>query len=128
MLYEVKKVKFTLAQALGLCTGRTAHSGSRGIDLLLLDRGTRRGLRVSVTPRRPHFTPGNDPAPIVQEAEWAPGPVWTGAEHLPCTGIRSPDRPVRSQSLYRLSYPAHTLCYIPPNYFVCPHVPMSLTT
>ena len=24
------------------------------------------------------------------------------------TGIRSPDRPVRSQSLYRLSYPAHT--------------------
>ena len=24
------------------------------------------------------------------------------------TGIRSPDRPARSQSLYRLSYPAHT--------------------
>jgi hypothetical protein len=23
------------------------------------------------------------------------------------TGIRSPDRPARSQSLYRLSYPAH---------------------
>jgi hypothetical protein len=26
----------------------------------------------------------------------------------PHTGIRSPDRPARSQSLYRLSYPAHT--------------------
>jgi hypothetical protein len=26
-------------------------------------------------------------------------------------GIRSPDRPVRSQSLYRLSYPAHS-CHI----------------
>jgi len=31
---------------------------------------------------RPLFTPGKDPAPIVQEAEWAPGPVWTGAENL----------------------------------------------
>jgi hypothetical protein len=23
------------------------------------------------------FTPGKDPVPIVQEAGWAPGPVWT---------------------------------------------------
>jgi hypothetical protein len=37
---------------------------------------------------------------------WAPGPVWMGAENLAPTGIRSPDRPPRSQSLYRLSYPA----------------------
>jgi hypothetical protein len=28
-------------------------------------------------------------------------------ENLAPTGIRSPDRPARSQSLYRLSYPAH---------------------
>jgi hypothetical protein len=28
------KVKVTLVQALRLCTGRTAHSGSRGIALL----------------------------------------------------------------------------------------------
>jgi hypothetical protein len=28
-----------------------------------------------------------------------------GAENLASTGIRSPDRPSRSQSLYRLSYP-----------------------
>ena len=26
--------------------------------------------------------PGKDPVPIVQEAGWAPGPVWTGAENL----------------------------------------------
>jgi hypothetical protein len=26
--------------------------------------------------------PGKDPVPIVQEAGWAPGPVWTGAEEL----------------------------------------------
>jgi len=33
-------------------------------------------------PRPGRFTPGKDPAPIVQEAGWAPGPVWTGAENL----------------------------------------------
>jgi len=26
---------------------------------------------------------------------WAAGPVWTGAENLASTGIRSPDRPAR---------------------------------
>jgi len=26
--------------------------------------------------------PGKEPVPIVQEAGWAPGPVWTGAENL----------------------------------------------
>jgi hypothetical protein len=53
-----------------------------------------------------------------QEAGWAPGPVWTGGwvgpragvdgcgkSRPPPTGIRSPHRPARSQSLYRLSYP-----------------------
>ena len=33
------------------------------------------------------FTPGKDPVPIVQEAGWAPGPVWTGTENLAPTGI-----------------------------------------
>ena len=100
------KVKCPLVQALRLCKGRTAHGGSRGIALLFHDHGTSRGWGVSVTPR-PFFTPGKNPVPIVQEAGWAPGPVWTGAENLAPTGIRSPDRPARSQSLYRLSYPAH---------------------
>jgi hypothetical protein len=63
-------------------------------------------VRVSVTPR-PLINPGKDPVPIVQEAGWAPGPVWTGEENLAPIGIRSPDRPARSQSLYRLGYPAH---------------------
>jgi hypothetical protein len=61
---------------------------------------------VSVTPW-PLYTPGKDPVLIVQEAGWAPGPIWTNAENLAPTGIRSPDRPARSQSLHRLSYPAH---------------------
>ena len=56
---------------------------------------------------RPHLTPRKDPVPILQEAGWASGPVWTGAENLAPTGIRSPDRPARRQSLYRLRYPAH---------------------
>jgi hypothetical protein len=43
--------------------------------------------------------PGKDPVPFVQEAVWAPGPVWTGAENFAPTGIQSPDRPVRSEWL-----------------------------
>jgi hypothetical protein len=46
-----------------------------------------------------------DPVPIVQQPGWARGSVWTGAENLAPTGIRSPDHPARSESLYRLSYP-----------------------
>ena len=52
-------VKCTLVKALMLCTGRTAHRGSRGIAPLFLDHGTRRGWGVSVT-RQPLFTPGKD--------------------------------------------------------------------
>ena len=79
----------------------------RGITLLFLDRGTRRGLVFSSTPR-PHFTPGKDTVPILQEAGWAPVPVWTGGKSRPHRDS-IPDRPARSQSLYRLSYRAHTL-------------------
>jgi len=34
------------------------------------------------TPCPGRFTPGKDPVPIVWEAGWTPGPVWTGAENL----------------------------------------------
>ena len=61
---------------------------------------------VSNTPR-PHFTPGKDPVLILQEAGWAPGPVWTGGKSRH-HGDSIPDRPARSQLLYRLSYPSHT--------------------
>ena len=37
------------------------------------------------------------------------GSVWTGAENLAPTGIRSPDRSARSESLYPLSYPGPSL-------------------
>ena len=92
-------------QALRLYRGRTARRGSGSIVIVFLDHGTRRWWKVNVTPR-PLFTPKKDPVPLVQEVGWDPGPVWTGAENLDSTGIQSPDRPARSQSLHRLRYPA----------------------
>ena len=62
---------------------------------------------VSSTPR-PHFTLGKDTVPILQEAGWAPGPVWTGGKSRPHRDS-IPDRPARSQSLYQLSYRAHKI-------------------
>jgi len=56
-----------------------AQRVSRGIALLFHDHGTRRGLVVSSTPW-PHFTSGKDLVPIVQEAGWAPRPVWMGGK------------------------------------------------
>jgi len=53
------------------------------------------GWVVNTTPR-PLYPRERDSVPIVQEAGWAPGPVWTGAENLAFTGIRSPDFPARS--------------------------------
>jgi hypothetical protein len=80
----------------------TGIEGQRGAEVQLsyfvtsaLERG---GLSAS---RPGRFTPGKDPVPIVQEAGWTPGPVWTCSKNLTPTGIRSPDRPARSQSLSR---------------------------
>ena len=71
---------------------------------------------VSSTPR-PHFTPGKDPAPILQEVEWASGPVWMGGKSRPHRDS-IPDRPARSQLLYRLSYPVHTVQHNVRNIFL----------
>ena len=73
-----------------------ARNGSRGITTLSLTPALDRGGRS--TPRHSRFTPWRDPVPIVQEAGWALGPVWTGAENLTITVIRSPDHPTRSRS------------------------------
>src|SRR5215510_5556744 len=57
----------------------------RIIALHFRDLGARRGWVVSTT-FRPLY-PGKDPVPIVQEAGWVPGPVWTCAKNLATTGI-----------------------------------------
>ena len=71
-----------------------AQRVGRGIALLFHDCGTRRGWVVSSMPR-PHFTPGKEPVPILQEAGWTPGPVWTGGKSRPYQDS-IPDRPARS--------------------------------
>jgi len=103
------KVKCTLVQALRLCTGCMAHRGSRGIATLSWPQHSKevRGQRHAPAA----LYPWKGPVPIVQEAGWAPGPVWTGAEHLTPTGIRFPDRPACSQSLYWLRYPTHMVLW-----------------
>jgi hypothetical protein len=44
----------------------------------------------------PAASSGKEPVPIVQEAGWAPGPIWTGTEISPPKVFDSPDRPDRS--------------------------------
>jgi len=74
-----------------------AQRVGRDIALLFHDRSTRRGWVVSSKPR-PHFIPGKDPEPILQEVVWAPRSVWTGGKSRPHRDS-IPDRPARSQSL-----------------------------
>jgi len=52
-------------------------------------------LVVNSTPRP--FYPGKE---AVQDAGWAQGPVWTGAENLASTRLRSLYRPAPSESQY----------------------------
>jgi hypothetical protein len=66
----VSKVKFTLEQA--------------RVEVYLysfFNLGARWWWMVNAMPR-PLYPRERDPVPIVQEAEWAQGPVWTGAENL----------------------------------------------
>ena len=79
----------------------------RGIALLFHDHGTRRGWVIISAPR-PHFTSGKDLVPILQEAGWAPVPVWKGGKSHPHQDSIV-DCPACSQSLYQLSYPGHKL-------------------
>jgi hypothetical protein len=82
--YQMYFWQMTVTNTIGF-TRFTGHEGPEGEErdssTLFLDLGTRRGWGVSVTPR-PLSTPGKDPVPILQEAGWAPGPVWAGAENL----------------------------------------------
>jgi len=60
------------------------------------------GVRVSPTPR-PHLPPGKTRYPLYRRLG-RPQCRSGQPENLVPTGIRTPDRPARSQSLYRLSY------------------------
>jgi len=58
------------------------------------------------------FTPEKPRYPL-----WASGSVRTGTENVDAIGIRSPDRPVRNESLYPLRYPAACLASLPNTMF-----------
>ena len=64
----------------------------RGIALLFHDRGTGRGEWSAACPGRT-LPPGK--VPILQEAGWAPGPVWRGGKSRPHRDSIS-DCPARS--------------------------------
>ena len=87
---------FTTAEVKWSCyRPGVAQRVGRGIALLFHDHGSRRGWVVSSTPW-PHFTPRKDPVPILQEAGWAPGLVWTGGKSRPHRDS-IPDHPAHSR-------------------------------
>jgi hypothetical protein len=74
--------------------------------------------------------PGKRPGTLFTGGWWGAETVWTGAENLVLTGIRSPDRPARSESLYRLSHrDPHRFSVHPPMFaFSLPLVTVQLQT
>ena len=81
-----------------------AQKGSRGIVLLFLY--LRRYMRLGGQRHTPAaLPPETDPVCIVQEAGWSLVTVRVGTENLGPMGFRTPDRPTRSESIHRLSYP-----------------------
>jgi hypothetical protein len=79
-------------------TGHQAPRGEQSNSSILSQPRRWEGSLVSTTPRL--LYPEKDLVTIEQQVGWAPWPVWTCATYLALTGIRSPDRPARSQSLY----------------------------
>jgi hypothetical protein len=70
---------------------------------------------VNVTPRLlyPHERP------LYKRPGGPQSLVWTGAENLASTGIRSTDRPACSDSLYRLNHPGQRINACSINYECC---------
>ena len=55
---------------------------------------------VNATPRS-LYAQERDPLPVIQEAGWAPGPVWKCAENLSPNEIQFPDRPAHSECIFK---------------------------
>ena len=103
------KVKFTIEQA------TKAQSGSRVIDLFFFNLGARWG--GCSTPRPGRFTPGKETRyPLYRRLSGPQGRYGQVRKISPHTGIRSPDRPARSELLYQLSYPGPLSDYSFHNY------------
>jgi hypothetical protein len=81
----------------------------RSIALPFLGRGIRRGWVVNSMPQ-PHFTPRKDPVPIVKEAGWAPGPVWTAESLAPSGFDPRAVQPVVSRCSDWATWPTYVRC------------------
>ena len=117
-----KKVKCTLVQALRLCTGRTAHRGSRGIALPFHDHGTRRRWVLSVTPR-PLFTPRERPGTHCTGGWVGPraGLDRCGKSRPPSSFDSRTVQPIASRYTYWATRPTNTIvcCIILINCIMC---------
>jgi hypothetical protein len=58
------------------------------------------------------LSPGRDPVPTVQETGWAPRTSLDGCGKSRPYGVRAPDCPARSESLYRIRYPGRLIILI----------------
>ena len=96
------KVKCTLVQVLRLCTGFMANGGSRGIVLLFLDHGTRRGEKSGSCHSR-FYPPGKNQYPLYRTLG---GPQDQSGQ---VQKILPPDHPALSQSLHQQRYLAHVM-------------------
>ena len=88
-IHSVGSQKFTIT-----VDPRTDHKGPEGEQMYSSNLFVASAVWWS-TPRPGRFTPGKDPLSIVWETGWTPEPVWTDAENLAPTGIRSPNRPAQ---------------------------------
>ena len=124
------KIKCTHVQALRLCTGRTAHSGSRGIALTFHDHGTRRGEGSASRPGR-SLPPGKTRYPLYRRLGGPQG--WSGQVRTisPPPGFdprtvqsvasRYTDDATRSTWIRRQNFISHSACTCmrKPLYFQC---------
>ena len=120
MHHQLKKnINCTLVQALRLCTGRTAHRGSRGISLLFLDHDTRKGEGLASSPGR-SLPPGKTRYPLCRRLG---GPQGRSGreENLVPTGIRSRTvQPVTSRYTHYATRPTPRALTFRNSVF-CPH-------
>jgi len=95
-----EKVEFILERAM------KAQCGSRAIVYSFFNLRARLGWVVN-TMSWSLYPLARDPVPTIQEGGRAPGPVWTVAENLTTTRIRSLDCPAHGKLLYNYTISAH---------------------
>jgi len=88
-----------------LCTGRTVYRGSRGIALLFHDQRHYKGVRGLRQAPAVLYPRGKIRYQFFRKLNGPPVRSGHVRKISPPPGLRSPDLPASSQSLYWLSYP-----------------------